>query len=113
MLYSISLNGFRLLYFCLLYTLVSINSAYLFIKLQEKFLEDLLNSSSIPTEEVFQIYVTTVDSFIPDISPHELVEDLEELINEFIAEDDTLTLFANSSNVEVIWYACVPVCMYA
>ena len=68
---------------------------------QEGFLEGLLNSSRL-TEEIFQIYVTTIDRFIMDISPYNLVEDLEVLFdNEFVDEDDILTLFANSSNIEV------------
>ena len=68
---------------------------------QEGFLEGLLYSSRL-TEEIFQIYVTTIDRFIMDISPYNLVEDLEVLFdNEFVDEDDILTLFANSSNIEV------------
>ena len=67
---------------------------------QKDFLVDLRNSSRL-TKETFQIYVTTIHKFIMDISPYDLVENLEELFDEFDEDDTILTLFANSSNVEV------------
>ena len=69
---------------------------------QKEFLVDLLNSSRL-TKERFQIYVTTIHRFIMDISPYDLVENLDMLFDRlnFVGEDDILTLFANSSNVEV------------
>ena len=51
--------------------------------------------------------MTTVDNFVPDISPYDLVEDLEELFDEFVDEDYIFDLFANSSNVEVRVCMCV------